>query len=123
MDGNAIPGAPYDIAVFNFCLYQEKGLPTLFEFTKKALSTAGNIIVQTIHPYFLLDKGLNYQSQVIGDAWNGLDGNFTDGHFWFARTFEDWFSVFSECNMKIIDLREIINGNGEPISMIVKAGR
>lgn len=119
--GQTIPEAPYDIIVFNFCLYQDKGLTELFDTTKKALCRNGSIVVQTLHPYFLLNNGLTYKSQVITDSWKGLPGNFKNGHYWYARTFEDWFSVFADCDMKVIDLREIIDDEGKPISLIIQA--
>ncbi len=119
--GHTVPEAPYDIIVFNFCLYQEKGLPKLFEATKRALFCNGSVVVQTLHPYFLLSNGLAYEGQVITDSWKGLPGNFTDRHHWYARTFEDWFSIFAECNMNVKDLREITNDEEIPVSLILRA--
>ncbi len=121
MAGRTVPEAPYDSIVFNFCLYQDKGLTELFRATKKALSSNGSIVVQTLHPYFLLDNGLAYKSQAITDSWKGLPGNFKDGHRWYARTVEDWFFVFAESHMKVIDLKEITDDKGQPISLILKA--
>jgi len=123
MDGKPVPEAPYDVAVFNFSLYQEKGLATLLEQISRALSKNGSIVLQTLHPSFLLKNGLKYKSQVINDSWKGLKGNFTDGHRWYARTFEDWFSIFSECNMKVMDLREVVNNEGRPVSLVLRAIR
>ncbi len=118
--GEKIPEAPYDMAVFNFCLYQNEGLDTLLQKTKKSLVKNGKILIQTLHPYFLFSNGLEYKSQMISDSWKGLSGDFSDGHKWYARTFEDWISIISTSGMKVVDLREIIDSNKKPISLILK---
>ncbi|PKA97715.1 methyltransferase family protein [Flavobacteriaceae bacterium MAR_2009_75] len=118
-EGEIIPDGPYDIAVFNFCLYQERGLSELFRGISKSLSMNGSIVVQTIHPYYLFQEGLEYKSQLISDSWKGLPGNFIDGHTWYARTFEDWFTVIQESGMKIKTLKEILNDQQLPVSLIL----
>ena len=120
INGKKIPNSPFDAAVFNFCLYQKDGLEDLFESTKKVLSKNGEIIIQTLHPYFLFKNGLEYKSQMVADSWKGLPGAFIDSHYWYARTFDDWLSVFSKCDMKVIELREIVNLEKQPISLILK---
>lgn len=120
IDGLQIPEAPFDIAVFNFCLYQNEGLCELLENTKNSLFENGKILIQTLHPYFLFSNGLEYKSQIISDSWKGLPGNFSDGHQWYARTFEDWVSVISKSGMKVIELRETINADKNPVSLILK---
>lgn len=119
--GQTVPEAPYDIIVFNFSLYQKEGIPELFEAIKRALRRNGSIVIQTLHPYFLLNNELQYKSQNISDSWKGLPGHFKDGHQWYARTVEDWFSVFAECSMQVIDLRETTDDAGMPVSLILKA--
>ena len=118
--GKQIPDAPFDAAVFNFCLYQKEGLHELLENTKKSLHKEGIIIIQTLHPYFLFSNDLEYKSQTISDSWKGLPGSFSDGHRWFARTFEDWVSVISKSGMKVSELRETLNADKKPISLILK---
>ncbi len=120
IEGEQIPNGPYNIAVFNFCLYQNKGLAELLKATKCLLSDNGSIVIQTLHPYFLFKNGLAYKSQVVNDSWKGLPGNFTDGHQWYARTYEDWVSVFSSSNMRILDLKEVLNEEQQPISLIIR---
>lgn len=120
--GEKIPEAPYDTAVFNFCIYQNEGLVTLLQKTKKALSEKGKIVIQTLHPYFLFSNGLAYKSQTISDSWKGLSGNFSDGHQWYARTFEDWMSIISTSGMKLVDLKETVDSEKKPISLILMLG-
>jgi len=120
MAGKQIPEGPYDAAVFNFCIYQEKGLSKLLRNTKKFLKKDGKIVIQTLHPYFLFSNGLEYKSQVISDSWKGLPGNFSEGHQWYARTFENWVSVIAKSGMKVIELMETVDSSKKPISLILK---
>ncbi|MGB3145570.1 MAG: class I SAM-dependent methyltransferase [Maribacter sp.] len=119
MGGAKIPLAPFEAAVFNFCLYQEVGLPILLQELKKNMVKEGEIIIQTLHPYFLIKNGLGYKSQTISNSWKGLPGNFIQGHDWYARTLENWIDVFIEANLQVKDLLEIINDKNEPISLIM----
>jgi len=119
MIGRRIPEGPYDMAIFNFSIYQKDGLVELLNNTRKFLLKNGKIAIQTIHPYFLLNNGMAYRSQMISDSWKGLPGNFTEGHQWYARTIEDWISIIAQCGMKIVELREIINFDKEPVSLIL----
>jgi 2-polyprenyl-3-methyl-5-hydroxy-6-metoxy-1,4-benzoquinol methylase len=116
--GNPIPEAPYDAAVFNFCLYQREGLSLLLKKVKKSLTENGYIAIQTLHPFFLMQNSMEYKSQWITDSWKGLPGNFTDGHSWYARTFESWMSVFKKAGLQLHQLQEVTNNDNEPVSVI-----
>ena len=118
IEGTSIPEAPFDTAVFNFSLYQKNGLKDLLIQTKKALSANGTILIQTLHPFFLLQQGLEYKSQWMHDSWRGLPGNFTDGHSWYARTFEDWTLVFKQSSLVLEYTKEIIGESLQPVSVI-----
>ncbi len=115
---NPIPKAPFDAAVFNFCLYQREGLSQLLRQVKKSLSENGYIAIQTLHPFFLLQNDLGYKSQWINDSWKGLPGNFTEGHSWYARTFESWMSVFKKAGLQLHQCQEVNNDNNKPVSVI-----
>ncbi len=119
MNGKMIPEGPYDVAIFNFSIYQKDGLAELLNNTRKFLLKNGKIVIQTIHPYFLLNNRRAYNSQMISDSWEGLPGNFTEGHQWYARTIEDWIFIMAQSGMKIVELREIINFDKEPVSLIL----
>tara|TARA_R110002126_G_scaffold3150_5_gene17598 strand:+ start:3822 stop:4484 length:663 start_codon:yes stop_codon:yes gene_type:complete len=116
--GKPIPESPFDAAVFNFCLYQREGLSQLLKQVKKSLSENGYIAIQTLHPYFLLQNNLEYKSQWINDSWKGLPGNFSDGHSWYARTFESWMSAFKKAGLQLHQLQEVTNDDHKPISII-----
>lgn len=114
-----VPEMPFDVLVFNFCLYGKDGLVPLLRQSRKVLKKKGKMVIQTLHPLFLLQQGLEYKSQWIDNAWNGLPGNFTNGHAWYARTLEDWMQVINRCRMKVIGLKEVTDQNKTPISMIL----
>ncbi len=116
--GKAIPEAPFDAAIFNFSLYQKEGLVPLLKQIRQALSINGYIAIQTLHPYFLLQNNLEYKSQWVRDSWKGLPGNFTDGHSWYARTFESWMTVFKRSELLLRHFQEVTNDEKKPISVI-----
>lgn len=116
--GKKIPENPFDAAVFNFCLYQKKGIHKLLKKVKKSIAKNGFVIIQTMHPFFLLHLGLPYESQWIMDSWKGLPGNFKNGHSWYARTTQDWISIFIKSELKLNKLIEVTNNEQVPISVI-----
>ncbi len=118
--GKNLPNAPFDAAVFNFCLYLENGLQPLLENTLKAINSNGYLIIQTLHPYFLIQNGLPYQSQWLSDSWKGLPGNFTDGHAWYARTFEDWSKNLVSIENTNYSFEEVVNDEQTPVSLIIQ---
>nr|WP_299383730.1 methyltransferase domain-containing protein [Allomuricauda sp.] len=118
--GKVIPGGPFDCAVFNFCLYLEKGLPELLQNTLSQLNPEATLVIQTLHPYFLLQNNQPYQSQWLADSWKGLPGNFEDGHAWYARTFEDWSQVLVGLKNTEHSFHEVTNDAKEPVSLIIK---
>ncbi|AWX43301.1 hypothetical protein HME9304_00289 [Flagellimonas maritima] len=120
IEAKPIPNAPFDVAIFNFCLYLNEELKTLLEHTLKSILAGGYVLIQTLHPFFLLQNGLAYKSQWLTDSWKGLPGKFEDGHSWYARTFEDWYKVLSSLENIEISIKEILNDEEKPISLIFK---
>jgi 2-polyprenyl-3-methyl-5-hydroxy-6-metoxy-1,4-benzoquinol methylase len=120
VEGKKIPEAPFDTAVFNFCIYQNEELIPLLKELKNSVVVQGEIIIQTLHPFFLIQNQLPYQSQWIDDSWKGLSGNFINGHPWYARTFEDWTSDFHKSGLVLDGMMEVNNDHQLPISVIFK---
>ncbi len=114
----SIKEEPFDGVIFNFSLYQEKGLVTLFNALKQHISPSGYFIIQTLHPFFLIQHEKGYQSQWLQDSWKGLSGNFKDGHPWYARVLSDWILTFNQSKLQILEVKEILNQNQEPVSII-----
>ena len=115
-----IENGPFDAAVFNFCLYAKDHLPLLLGNTLKQITARGSIVIQTLHPFFLVQSGFSYKSQWLSDSWKGLPGDFTDGHAWYARTLEDWIHEINSLENVGFTIKEILNDQGNPISLIIK---
>ena len=120
MAEKTIENGPFDAAVFNFCLYAKDNLPLLLGNTFKQITHAGSIVIQTLHPFFLVQNGFTYKSQWLSDSWKGLPGNFTDGHAWYARTLEDWILEINNLKNVRFTIKEILNDEGNPVSLIIK---
>ncbi|GMN09337.1 hypothetical protein MTsPCn9_02070 [Croceitalea sp. MTPC9] len=118
--GKLIPQAPYDMAVYNFCLYLKEGLEELLNNTLKALASNGVVIIQTLHPYFLLSNNLPYESQWLNDSWKGLPGSFVNGHKWYARTLDDWLAELNKLANTTTEITEVVNTEKKPVSLILK---
>ncbi|AEM69295.1 Methyltransferase type 11 [Allomuricauda ruestringensis DSM 13258] len=123
IEGKNIPNTPFDAAVFNFCLYLKDGLKELLSNTLNQLSKDGVLLIQTLHPYFLIQNDLKFKSQWLSDSWKGLPGNFTDGHSWYARTMEDWLHELNQLENSNFNIREILNDEEKPISLIIKINK
>lgn len=116
--GYQLKEAPFDLIVFNFSIYQKENLDTLLIMLQKQLTTNGHIIIQTLHPYFLLSNNLLYKSQWLQDSWKDLPGNFINGHKWFARTLENWTATIKKAHFNIDSIKEVLNESSQPISII-----
>ncbi|WP_422860356.1 class I SAM-dependent methyltransferase [Flagellimonas sp. S174] len=118
--GKPIPHSTFDLVVFNFCIYLKDGLSQLIENTLKVINPKGFILIQTLHPFFLVQNGMKYKGQWISDSWKGLPGNFIEGHSWYARTLEDWVSVLASIKEVDFTIKEITNDEGQPISLVIQ---
>ena len=121
-DGVPIPGAPYQLAVLNFCLYYEN-IQHLLEKVVRQIDGKGICIIQTLHPYFLVQSGKPYRNQWIENSWAGLPGNFKNGHSWFARTFEGWSEVLNKIENTSFSFQEVIDDHKKPISLIIQINK
>lgn len=115
-----IPEEPFDAAIFNFCLYIKEGLVPLLQQMLTKLIPNGYLVIQTLHPFFLIQNGFEYKSQWLSNSWKGLPGNFQEGHSWYARTFEDWINLISSLENTAFEIQEIKNEENNPISLILK---
>ncbi|KPM31663.1 Methyltransferase type 11 [Croceitalea dokdonensis DOKDO 023] len=118
--GKPIPGGPFDLMVFNFSLYLKDDLLDLLRKSVDFLQSSGTILIQTLHPYFLVTNGNTYENQWVQDSWKGLPGDFTDGHQWYARNFEGWSLVLNQLNNASFGFQEVLNEKGQPISLIIE---
>lgn len=117
--GTPIPHAPFDGAIFNFSLYQKDNLDVLLQQVLHSIDTNGAVLIQTLHPYYLIEQGLGYKSQWLSDAWKGLPGNFKDGHSWYARTLDDWMALLAKIPQTSFQIQEIVNTEEKPLSVLI----
>jgi len=120
IQGVQLPNAPFEMAVFNFSLYQKNDVRPLLANTLNSLTPSGVLLIQTLHPNFLLENELEYRSQWISDSWKGLPGNFKDGHAWYARTLEDWVELISNIGHTTFVTKEIHASENKPLSLIIQ---
>lgn len=107
--GSPLPGAPFEGIAINFSLFTEDSTGTLLQALKRSLSPGGMIFIQTLHPYFQIDKGQAYRSQWYDNSWDGLEGGFTEPHHWFCRTMGDWLNLFVAQGFQLVELQEPLN--------------
>jgi len=115
IDGISELSNGYSTLIFNYALFEKDITPLLLS-CHTYLKTPGRIIIQTVHPYFLLKNG-KYASGTQDNIWDGLNGNF-EGHLsWYARTLEDWAMVFYEARFTMCAINECIV-DGAPVSIL-----
>lgn len=121
--GQPLPGAPFDGIAINFSLFAEASTAALLQALKPGLCSGTLIFIQTLHPYFQIDKGQPYISQWHDNSWDGLEGGFTDPHHWYYRTMADWLNLFAGLGLKIVEVQEPLHPqNQRPASVIFTIG-
>lgn len=108
----------YEAAVFNFSLYDEKGVFDLLQTVAKQLIDRQLLFIQTLHPFALSKSEKGYTDQWIMDSWKGLPDGFAYPHKWYARTLQSWVDLFASLSFKIIKIQEPTNANRELASII-----
>ncbi|MDN5213510.1 class I SAM-dependent methyltransferase [Fulvivirgaceae bacterium BMA12] len=106
ISGVAIPFAPFDAMVFNFCLYEKEETVALLNQVRASLRKHGLVFIQTLHPFAMVKSGLPYKSTWMDDAWKGLKGGFKAPHRWYFRTFESWLEDFKASGLQLLSMVE-----------------
>ncbi|BFP39568.1 hypothetical protein FGF1_04130 [Flavobacteriaceae bacterium GF1] len=118
-EGEPLPHSPYDGAVFNFSLYLKDHTAPLLQRTLECLTNNGILLIQTLHPFYLMENGFGYQSQWLSNSWEGLSGNFSYGHPWYARTLQDWIHLLAQIPNTSFEVQEITNDAKRPVSLLL----
>ena len=74
ISGEALRNGPYEAAVLNFCLYEEKSIKNLLKSIVDQLEGNKYLFIQSLHPLFILKLNKPYKNQWLDDAWKGLNG-------------------------------------------------
>jgi 2-polyprenyl-3-methyl-5-hydroxy-6-metoxy-1,4-benzoquinol methylase len=88
----------FDVAVFNFSLFDENVSPLL---TKVAsfIQSHGSILIQTLHPRATLDP---YEDGWRTEDFKTFPVPFEGTMRWYGRTFESWEKTFSESGLRLL---------------------
>ena len=110
-------GGPYDVAVFNFSLLDDRAAAPL-RAAGAVLEAGGRVVVQTVHP---LAAGPPYADGWREETFDGVEGDF-EPMPWFFRTLGAWVRVVTAAGLRITDVLEPAHPEtGEPLSLIVVA--
>ena len=112
-------GVQLDTIVFNYSLYGEDLVQDLLTALSNRQEKGARLIIQTVHPTFLIKDRGAYSSRWIENAWNGLDGNFSSPHQWYCRTMADWIQVLNSSGYHLIAIKEPTSKEGHAISLII----
>ena len=110
-------GGPYDAAVFNFSLLDDRAAAPL-RAAAAVLEQGGRVVVQTVHP---LTAGAPYADGWREETFDGVEGDF-EPMPWFFRTLGSWVRVVTAAGLTLTDVREPADPEtGAPLSLILVA--
>ncbi len=117
--GVEIPHAPFDCIVINFGLFMDEEVQALLEKLNLSLTSNGKILIQTLHPFSILNQDKPYLSNWEENGWAGLGEQYTEPFKWFSRTLGDWVSLLVNTGYQIQEIQEPLNPiTQKPQSMI-----
>ena len=104
--GKALRGAPFEAAIFNFCLYLKEEVELLFDAVKQHLQGDRLVFIQTLHPHAFINPGFTYKNQWLDNSWQGLKGEFNNPHGWYFRTLEGWIDTLANSGFILVKIIE-----------------
>ncbi|EIM76277.1 type 11 methyltransferase [Nitritalea halalkaliphila LW7] len=102
--------------LFNFSLYH-RGTGSLLKAIHSFSPPDSRVLIQTLHPFAILQQEKPYAVHCLPDAWKGLPGKFQQGHAFEMLTFEAWTNLFAATSWQITALREPVR-EGKPVSVL-----
>ena len=112
----SLPGSRFDLVVANFSLLDDGAEELLAALT----AIARACIVQTVHPAF---TGGDYADGWRTETFDGMAGEWREAMPWYFRTLGSWIRMFRRADYTVIDIREPLNPNGVPASIVFIAER
>lgn len=120
--GQPLEGEPFGAVAINFGLFGKESTEALLKALKERLAPGGLIIIQTLHPFGLLEQGKAYVSHWETDSWAGLKGEYCEPHQWYYRSIGDWVAMFNRLGLALRELREPLDPeSGKPVSLVLVA--
>ena len=122
IEGEINVNGKFDVAIFNFSIFEKVNTIDLLKYAKTKLSKQGNIIIQTIHP-----KNINIQDSMIShwvsEDWKGLGPGFFPFK-WYFRNERDWLELFKQIEMTKIKMVETkLSEDASPFSVIFQLNK
>lgn len=121
--GDALAGEEFDLAVANFSLLGESSVNELFGALPRLLAVGGRLVVQTLHPAFVLDD-TRYEDGWRPGSWAHIEGDFGTPAPWYLRTVGSWLALLAASGFELLALREPLHPqSGLPASLLLIAQR
>lgn len=115
-------GDRYDVAVFNFALFDE-AVPDLLAAAASRLAPGGALVIQSLHPWGV--AGDRYRDGWRTEDFGGIAaaGETWAPMPWYFRTLEGWLRVLRDAGLALQGLNEPRADAGPPLSLLMIAGR
>jgi SAM-dependent methyltransferase len=108
----------FDLAVFNFALFDEDLRPILRK-VRSFLAPGGAIVIQTLHPCFALTP---YQDGWQTEDFKAFPLPFDGTMPWFGRTLGSWVAQLADAGLKLVAFDEPLSpATQKPCAMILTA--
>lgn len=112
-----------DLAVCNFSLLGKQAVEDVFATLPTLLEPNGSCVVQTLHPQTACGD-VPYRDGWRTGSWDGFGDEFTDPAPWYFRTLESWVRLFSDNDLRLLEMREPLHPqSGRPASVVFIAQR
>ena len=107
-----------DLVVCNFSLLGQQAVEDVFTALPTLLEPNASFIVQTLHPLTACGDAA-YRDGWRTGSWDGFGDEFTDPAPWYFRTLESWVRLFTDNDLRLLEIREPIHpASGRPASAI-----
>lgn len=117
IDGTDGLTADFDVALFNYALFDEKAERVLAAAALRV--PRGAVVIQTLHPWAFSD------TEAYRDGWRTEDFSAFEGEDWepmpwYFRTLESWHATVRAAGLAVADLAEPKSPlDGRPLSLIM----
>jgi len=103
----------FDVVVFNYALF-EKDLTPLLTCCREVLAPSGQLVIQTLHPDNGPETTEGWQvenfKQFENENWHPMP--------WYYRSFQAWKKLFNHTGLRLKEIHEPKNLQGETLSVI-----
>jgi 2-polyprenyl-3-methyl-5-hydroxy-6-metoxy-1,4-benzoquinol methylase len=107
-----------DLVVCNFSLLGKEAVEDVFAALSMLLEPNGSCVVQTLHPQTACGDAPYHDGWRTG-SWDGFGDEFTDPAPWYFRTLESWVRLFSDNELRLLEIREPLHpASGRPASVV-----